>query len=240
MATHYCTHSDVSAFLQVGAYADGGSATPPTQAQVETFINMTEQYIDEYTNHTWHSSRYKTVTKEPLNFQKYRVTSIGWRGRSQIKHYPLASLTNLYVWDGSQYVDYVASGSYSAGSFTDPLSGAYWVDDTNGYIYIKTLPSFSLGGAPNGVGAYATYTYGTSTTPASVRKAATLLTSADVVANQDFGLTVGEGPTGMSNETKSERFRAEAHTLLDSPQLLGRNIPMSRHTGSVQWLSATQ
>ena len=65
------------------------------------------------------------------------------------------------------------------------------------------------------------------------------MTAADIVSNQDFGLTVGEGPAGMSNETKAERFRAEAHTLLDSPQLGGRSIAMARNTGSVSWLSAT-
>ena len=42
----YCTHGDVSAFLQVDAFADGGSATTPTQAQVETFIEMAESRIE--------------------------------------------------------------------------------------------------------------------------------------------------------------------------------------------------
>ena len=231
----YCTHGDVANYLQTDAFS---GSTTPTSTTVDTRITESEQYIDEYTNHTWHSDRYQTVTKEPLRFQKYRVTSVGWRGRAQIKHYPLASLTALHVWDGSQYVDYVASGSYTAGSFTDPLSGNYWTDSTNGYVYLKTLPGFTLGSAPNGVGAYATYTYGTASTPKTVKKAAILLTAADIVSNQDFGLTVGEGPAGMSNETKAERFRAEAHTLLDSPQLGGRSIAMARNTGSVSWLSA--
>jgi len=236
MATHYCDDNDVARFLQVPNYT---SSTFPLDSTVEDFINMSEQYIDEYTNHTWHSGRYKTVTKEPLQFQKYRVTSVGWRGRAQVVHYPVASLTTLHVWDGSQYVDYVASSDYTAGSFTDPLSGDYWTDTTNGYIYLKTLPVVISGSAPSGIGAYATYTYGTASTPQTVKKAAMLLTAADIVSNSDVSLTVGEGPSGMSNETKAERFRAEAHTLLDSPQLSGRTIPISRHKGSVQWLSAT-
>ena len=45
MATHYCAHADISAFLQVDAFADGGSATTPTQAQVETFINIAEEFV---------------------------------------------------------------------------------------------------------------------------------------------------------------------------------------------------
>lgn len=237
MATHYCAQNDVSNFLQIGAL---GSGTTPTDTVVDAFINMAEEYIDDYTNHSWHSSRYKTATKEPLNFQKHRITTVGWRGRSQIKEYPMASLTNLYVWDGSQYVDYVASSSYTAGSFTDPLSGNYWVDETNGYIYLKTYPSINATSAPSGVGGYATYTYGDASTPATVKKACILLASADVVANQDFGLTVGEGPAGMSNETKAERFRSEAHTILDSPRLVGRHVVLARNAGSVQWSSQTQ
>lgn len=233
----YCTHGDVSNYLQTDAFS---SSTTPTSTTVDSRIEESEQYIDDYTSHTWHTNRFQTITREPLHFQKYRLTSVGWRGRAQVVHYPIASLTALHVWDGSQYVDYVASSDYTAGSFTDPLSGNYWIDDTNGYVYIKTLASFTLGSAPNGVGAYATYTYGTASTPRTVKKAAILLTAADIVSNQDFGLTVGEGPAGMSNETKAERFRAEAHTLLNSPKLGGRSIAMARNTGSASWLSMTQ
>ena len=44
----------------------------------------------------------------------------------------------------------------------------------------------------------------------------------------------------MSNETKAERFRSEAHTILDSPRLVGRHVVLARNAGSVQWSSQTQ
>lgn len=60
----YCTHGDISAFLQVDAFADGGSATTPSQAQVETFIDLSNERIDQITGHVWATARAKTITEE--------------------------------------------------------------------------------------------------------------------------------------------------------------------------------
>jgi len=230
MATHYCAHGDVSAFMQIDAFADGGSATTPTQAQVETFINNNEKYIDEYTNHAWHSSRYGSVTKEPLKIQHVVSNTIGNRGVIQMNHYPIASLTNFYVWSGGTYVDYVASSSYTAGSFTDPLSGSYWVDTDNGKIYLKDYPTINTSSAPTGTKAYATYTYGTASTPADIRKATVLLTSADIVSmwdNSDSG-TIG-----------SSDLKDKAMSILDMRSRQGRIIPVAKlpnRSPDVTWI----
>jgi len=219
MATHYCAHGDVSAFMQIDAFADGGSATTPTQAQVETFINNNEKYIDEYTDHAWHSGRYGSVTKEPLKIQPVISNTIGNRGVIQMDHYPLASLTNFYVWTGGTYVDYVASSDYTAGSFTDPLSGSYWVDTDNGKIYLKDYPTINVSSAPTGTKAYATYTYGTASTPADIRKACVLLTSGDIVSmwdNSDSG-TIG-----------SSDLKDKAMSILDMRSRQGRLVPVAK------------
>ena len=233
----YCTHADVSAFLQVDAFTDGGSATTPSATQVETFIANNEQYIDEYTEQAWHSSRYTTVTKEPLNFDKFRLTTVGHRGRVQIRIKPLVSLTNLYIWTGASYTDYVASGSYTAGSFTDPLSGDYWVDSDNGYIYLKSFPDINSAGAANGVAGYATYTYGLASTPADIKKACIFLTASDIVQNEEYGLNVPEGVSGMDNQTKASLWIEEAHRILDLPSRGGGKVTYSRSVGTNQWQS---
>ena len=219
MATHYCAHGDVSAFMQIDAFADGGSATTPTQAQVETFINNNEKYIDEYTDHAWHSSRYGSVTKEPLKIQKAASNTIGHRGVIHLDHYPLASLTNLYVWRAGTYIDYVASSDYTAGSFTDPLSGNYWVDTENGKLYLKEFPNFNMTPAPTGIQAYATYTYGKASTPDDVRKACVLLTASDVLSlwdNSDSGTISGED------------LRKQAMDILDMRSRKGRIVPIAK------------
>ena len=59
MATHYCSHGDVSAFLQL---ADFSGSTNPTATQVDIFINMAEERVDQLTDHAWHEDRKKTVT----------------------------------------------------------------------------------------------------------------------------------------------------------------------------------
>ena len=229
----YCTHGEVSAFLQVAAFTDS-PATTPTQAQVETFIERAEQYIDEYTNFGWHSTRYRTVTKEPLNLRPVPNTS-GFRARAQLNNWPVAGLTNFYVWDGSTFVDYVASKT--AGTFTDPLSGDYWSDTQNGYLFLKT---FTIGLAlrsPTGTPAYATYTYGTAATPEDITQAAILLTARTIISNEEYGLNIPEGPSGMDNSTKATQFREEAMEILNSPHRLGRKVTIARYGGTDQWPS---
>ena len=224
----YCTPGEVSAFLQVGGFSDS-PATTPTPAQVVTFIERAEQFIDEYTSHAYHSSRYRTSTKEPLNIQYLRNVN-GSRARAQSNNWPIASLTNLYVWDGSTYVDYVASKT--AGTFTDPLSGDYWSDTVNGYIYLKSY-AFGLqsSSAPTGTQVYATYTYGEASTPADITQAAILLTATTIISNEEYGLNVPEGPSGMDNSTKATQFREQAMEILNSPHRLGRKVTIARYEG---------
>ena len=220
--TYYCQDSHVSEFLQMD---DFDSNTVPKGDHVDEFIRRNEQFIDEYTDHAWHSSRAGTVTKEPLKIQRVASNTIGTRGVIQLDHYPLISLTNLYVWKGGSFVDYVASGSYNAGSFTDPLSGDYWVDSENGKIYLKSHPTFSLNSSATGVKAYATYTYGTSTTPHDIEKACTLLSAADVVSMFD---------NSDAQLISSKDLKDQAMEILDMRSRQGRIIPIAKVSDRVE------
>ena len=216
MAVYYTTHGQVSNFLQIDAFS---GSTTPTSTQVELEIENNETFIDEYTNHAWASGRYGSVTKEPLKIQHVVSNTIGNRGVIQLDHYPIISLTNFYVWTGGTYVDYVASGSYTAGSFTDPLSGAYWVDTDNGKIYLKDYPTINVSSAPTGTKAYATYTYGTASTPADIRKACVLLTAANVVSMWD---------NSDSATISSGDLKQNAMDILDMRSRQGRIIPVAK------------
>jgi hypothetical protein len=216
MATHYCAQDNISDFLQIDSF---GSGTTPTDTVVDTFINNNEKYIDEYTDHAWHSGRYGSVTKEPLKIQHVVSNTIGNRGVIQLDHYPIAVLTNFYVWTGGTYVDYVASGSYTAGSFTDPLSGNYWVDTDNGKVYLKDSPTINISSAPTGTQAYATYTYGTASTPADIRKACMLLTASNVISMWD---------NSDSATISSGDLKLDAMDILDMRSRQGRIIPVAK------------
>lgn len=219
MATYYCQHGDVSSYLQIDAFH--ATDTTPTISNVESIITSNEQFIDNYTNHTWHSSRFtgNAVTKEPAVIQEVTTSTVAYRGEMSLEHYPIAAVQNLYVWDGSTYVDYVASGSHTAGSFTDPLSGNYWVDTDNGKIYLKEYATVDVNSAPTGIQAYVSYTYGEASTPADIKDVCILLSCIDVMAmwdNSDAGT--------VSSETLKER----GMDILNLRSRMGRQIPIAK------------
>ena len=110
----YCTRNDVSAFLQV---ADFSGSTTPADGDVDGFISMAEERIDQLTDHAWATSRAKTVTEERARIQRVVSNSINDRGRIQLKHYPIIAFSQhatpslaqtngkVQIWDGGGYVD---------------------------------------------------------------------------------------------------------------------------------------
>jgi len=222
MAVYYTTHGQVSDFLQMDSFS---GSTTPTSSQVELLIENNETFIDEYTDHAWSSSRAGTVTKEPLKVQTVASNTIGNRGVIQLDHYPLISLTNLHVWKGGSFVDYVASSDYTAGTFTDPLSGDYWVDSENGKIYLKSYQQFNLNSSATGVKAYATYTYGTASTPADIRKATMLMTAADVVSMFD---------NSDAQLISSADLKTQAMDILKLRSRQGRIIPIAKVSNRIE------
>ena len=69
----YCTANQVAAFLQV---ADFSGSTTPTTADVESFIEMAEERVDQLTDHAWATSRAKTVTEERGRIQRVMSNSV--------------------------------------------------------------------------------------------------------------------------------------------------------------------
>ena len=86
----YCTAKQVAAFLQV---ADFSGSTTPTTSDVESFIEMAEERIDQLTDHAWATARAKSVTDERVRVQRVRSNVINTRGRIQLKHYPILSFS---------------------------------------------------------------------------------------------------------------------------------------------------
>ena len=230
----YCTHGDVSAFLQVDAFADGGSATTPTQAQVETFINMAEERIDQLTDHAWHTSRANTVTEERGRIQRVMSNSVNDRGRIQLKHYPILDMDSgtdkLHIWDGGEYVEYIANKT-GDDTITTVTGKDYWIDKGRGTIYLNSYNQFNLlSDAPSGVTAYVTYRYATAATPNDIKQACIYFTAAMIAMNDDLNL-MQEGDDSMDNSTKSQRFEEMAMKILKDGRRLGRSMPTARAIG---------
>ena len=235
MATHYCAHADISAFLQVDAFH--ATDTTPTISQVETFINMAEKRIDKLTNHVWHTSRasaHGTVTEERARVQSVRSNVINSRGRIQLAHYPIVDLTNgtdkLYVWDGSEYVEYLANKT-GTNTVTSPTNKDWWADTERGIIYLDNYSLFNMvNSSPAGVDAYVTYRYATAATPDDIKLATIYLTAATIAMNDDLNL-MPEGDDSMDNSTKSQKFEDMAIKILKDNKRLNRDMAMARAVG---------
>ena len=226
MATHYCAHADVSAFLQVSAFH--ATDTTPTISQIETFINMAEERVDQLTDHAWATSRAKTVTEERGRIQRVMSNSVNDRGRIQLKHYPILDMDSgtdkLHIWDGGEYVEYIANKT-GDDTITNVTGKDYWIDKERGTIYLNSYNQFNLlSDAPSGVTAYVTYRYATAATPQDIKLATIYFTAATIAMNDDLNL-MQEGDDSMNNQTKSEKFEEMAMKILKDGRRLGRSMP---------------
>ena len=241
----YCTHGDVSAFLQVDAFADGGSATTPTQAQVETFIELAESRVEQLTDHAWATANAISVTDERVRIQRVRSNVISTRGRIQLRHYPVLAFSqhaspslpqtngNVKLWNGSKYQDYLDSDeSKDMGSnVTDVVSKDFWTDGERGTIYINNYSTFNMANSsPAGVDGYVSYKYATATCPDDIKLACVYFTSAIIVSNDDLNL-MQEGDDSMDNRSKGELFEAQAMKILKDNRRLERSMAIARDIG---------
>ena len=146
----YCTANQVAAFLQV---ADFSGSTTPTTSDVESFIEMAEERVDQLTDHAWATARAKSVTDERVRVQRVRSNTIQTRGRIQLKHYPILSFSqhaspslsqtngNVKIWGSGSggYVDYLDSdGSKTLGSSVTDTGNDMWVDTERAIIYLNS------------------------------------------------------------------------------------------------------
>ena len=238
----YCTANQVAAFLQV---ADFSGSTTPTTSDVESFIEMAEERVDQMTDHAWATARAKSVTDERVRVQRVRSNVINTRGRIQLKHYPILDFTqhasptlaqtngNIKLWDGSKYLDYLDSDESKdmVSSVTDVVSKDFWFDAERGIIYINNYSTFNMvNSSPAGVDGYVSYKYATASTPDDIKQATIYFTASMIAMNDDLNL-MQEGDDSMDNSTKSQKFEEMAMKILKEGRRLGRSMPMARGVG---------
>ena len=227
----YCTANQVAAFLQV---ADFSGSTTPTTADVESFIEMAEERVDQLTDHAWSTSRAKTVTEERGRIQRVMSNSVNDRGRIQLRHYPILDMVDgtdkLHIWDGGNYVEYIA-GKTGDDTITNVTGKDYWIDKERGTIYLNSYNQFNLlSDAPSGVTAYVTYRYATASTPDDIKQATIYFAASMLAMNDDLNL-MQEGDDSMDNATKSQRYEEMAMKILKDGRKLGRSMPTARAIG---------
>ena len=228
----YCTSSQVASFLQVPSFS---GSTTASGGHVDDFIDMAEGRIEELTNHAWSTAKARTVTDERARVQTVRSNAINVRGRIQLAHYPILPLAGgsgdtLKVWEGSAYVDYVASKTMGS-SVTDVNGKDFWVDTERGIIYIENYATHNmLNSSPQGVDAYVKYRYGDATTPQDIKLATIYFTASTIAANDDLNL-MQEADDSMDNATKSQKFEDMSMKILTDNGRLDRDMTMARAIG---------
>ena len=239
----YCTHGDVSAFLQVDGFTDS-PATTPTQAQVETFIELAESRIERLTDHAWSTANAISVTDERVRVQRVQSNVISTRGRIQLRHYPILAFSqhaspslpqtngNIKIWGSGGYVDYLDSDeSKTLGSNVTDTGNDVWADTEGGIIYLNRYSLHNmLNSSPAGVDGYVTYKYATATTPKDIKLATIYFTAEIIVSNDDLNL-MPEGDDSMDNRSKGELFEAQAMKILKDNKRLERTMPLARAIG---------
>tara|TARA_R100000773_G_C4181331_1_gene90931 strand:+ start:43 stop:792 length:750 start_codon:yes stop_codon:yes gene_type:complete len=237
----YCTANQVAAFLQV---ADFSGSTTPTTADVESFIEMAEERVDQLTDHAWATARAKSVTEERVRIQRVVSNSINERGRIQLKHYPIIAFSQhatpslaqtngkVQIWEGGGYVDYLDSdNSKTMGTVTDVVDKDFWADTERGIVYINSYNTLNLlNSSPSGVDGYVSYKYATASTPDDIKQATIYFTASTIAMNDDLNL-MQEGDDSMDNSTKSQRYEDMAMKILKDGRRLGRSMPMARAIG---------
>jgi hypothetical protein len=211
MTTTYCTPANVAS--QLRRRVDGSTArftfttaTDPTTAEVEDWINEAEAYIDETTHHAF---RFVTATNEyhPYKGQYdglYKHTRIPLNHRS-VQTFSHALGDKLELFDFTTYVDLLADSSYVEGEDDD-----YYVDYTNGHIsFVRSRPHVH----PQAV--RVTYRYGESSVPYDIREACTKLVAIRYLESELYTATVPNGPgLSPSKETIIEKWQTDVDRIL--------------------------
>ena len=238
----YCTANQVAAFLQV---ADFSGSTTPTTSDVESFIEMAEERVDQLTDHAWATARAKSVTDERVRIQRVRSNALSTRGRIQLSHYPILAFSqhaspslgqtngNVKIWNGSKYLDYLDSDESKTlgSSVTDVVNKDMWTDGERGVIYLEDYTLFeSISDSPSGVGGYVSYKYATASTPDDIKQATIYFAASMLAMNDDLNL-MQEGDDSMDNATKSQRYEEMAMKILKDGRKLGRSMPTARAIG---------
>ena len=239
--TSYCSHGDVSAFLQL---ADFSGSTTPTATQVESFIELAEGRIEALTNHAWSTANAISVTDERVRIQRVQSNVVSTRGRIQLSHYPILAFSqhaspslsqtngNVKIWGSGGYTDYLDSdNSKTLGSNVADTGNDVWADIERGIIYLNSYSLHNmLNSSPAGVDGYVSYKYATATCPKDIKLATIYFTAATIAMNDDLNL-MPEGDDSMDNSTKSQKFEDMAMKILKDNRRLDRDMTMARAIG---------
>ena len=214
--TTYCQPHDVAQHLQVknsqGIHQYDGQ-TNPSIFEIIGHIQSAEDEIDRATNHAWRLrySGTETGNATAANYEYYDapdVIDLVEGGKVYLNHrkiYTLsaAALDALEVWNGSAYVDYLATKTEGRGQ-------DYWVDYDKG-VLIMYDPLMSIEKAIR-----IKYRYGDTSVPSDINHACAMMVCQEAILSDDRSVMLPAGGDNVSLQSKIERYQKEVEKILSS------------------------
>lgn len=208
----YCDpNDDVAVFFE--KYEDGfkeaddPDVTNPTLGEVQQRIMAESDWIDEYTGHAW---RDRQVVNEYRNFAE----TYYWRAGMPIKlqkrdiRTPLdeSEGDKIEFWQGDSYNEWVSDPAKTEGR-----NGDYWVNDTEGFLYVYRRQIFFRRHKEIRL----TYRYGKDRIPQAVRDACAHRVAAWFLEAQQYRITTPGNEEAPDPSNVAERWREQAKMMLD-------------------------
>lgn len=211
---YYCTAREVASFMGRTQFTD---STNPTRFEVEDIIADVCDEIDKRTHHAWRKTR---VTNEYYNV-RIQDRYAGYRGGAYpynfdtrinlyLKHRSLRAFvsgdTKIEVWNGLSWDDFIST-------YTEGRNHDYWIDYNRGIIFFTNrYPLWSR------FNVRVTYDFGETVVPGDIKKAAVMLTAAQIVGGkEDLNVVYPQSTMGSVLDTNSrwEKWTERAEKLLD-------------------------
>ena len=162
------------------------TTSDPTTAEVELWINWAEDYLDKAIGHAYRTT---TVTEEshdiffPWNgFYAYEIGV-------PLKHRSIATIDEnegdaIEIRQSNEWIDLASTASYTEG-----LDEDYWVDCTNGILYlVKERPT------RKDHSVRVTYRFGEAAVPGDIEEAATKMACIKLIESDWYKVTIPQGP----------------------------------------------
>lgn len=205
----YCDTSDVTRFFRV-IEGDFSQSTDPTKQEVEELILEVSDEIDRYTGHAWRERKveneYHDLDETPYYFGSGTPIKLG--KREIVTPLDSAEGDKLELWTGSEYQDWAADDSKE-----EHRNGHYWIDETNGLLYVYRR--WSTWSEP---ALRISYRYGNQqNVPRDVKNACARLVAAELLWTDQYSDLLPAGNDGAPDaSTAAETLEDRAYEKLDN------------------------
>lgn len=220
MSVTYTTAAKLSSLLQYTENSGGNQIrlvfdgdSLPTVTEVEEAILVAEDDIDDYTRRSWKENTqtnelhdYKLKRYRGYYYDRFGRTSVGIRFNKQdVITIDGAQGDKIEVWDGNQWIDFVATLTIGSAMYEND----YYIDYQRDEVFFFT--NFPQRGASM---IRLTYRWGeTASVPKTIQRAASLLAGADINERYEMFREVSKDTSPAMN--LAEKWRERAYKYLD-------------------------